>query len=50
MLDSVGLWSNMTRTFTVVAVNRAPVLTDARTNKTATAIHLPKTGDASQHW
>ena len=40
MLDSVGFWSNMTRTFTVVAVNRAPVLTDTRTNKTALHFHI----------
>ena len=43
-VDSVGFWSDMTRTFTVVAVNRAPVLTDARTNKTATAITFTEAG------
>ena len=43
-VDSVGLWSNMTRTFTVVAVNRAPVLTDTRTNKAQTAITFTEAG------
>ena len=42
--DSVGLWSDMTRTFTVVAVNRAPVLTDTRINKTATALSFTESG------
>jgi len=30
--DSIGLWSTMTRKFFIQAVNKAPVLTDARTN------------------
>ena len=45
-VDSVGLWSNMTRTFTVVAVNKAPVLTDTRTNKAQSAITFTEMGAA----